>query len=103
MVFALMGDPRKYGDSLFDIILVYVKGNKVGGHLYTDPSKHIVIKMESHPQPLKPIEMVMFKGDKYVHSQGTMFSITLGYEYMNAQGIMHQTKASLWKINNERT
>ena len=79
-----MGDPRKYEGSMFDIVLVYVRESKVGAHLYSDLSNHIVVKMESSPQPLKPIEMVMFQGDRYVNLQGTMFLITLGYEYMNA-------------------
>ena len=49
-----MGDPCEYKGSLFDIVLVYVRENKVRAHLYFDPSNHIVVKT------LKPIEMVMF-------------------------------------------
>ena len=47
MAFASMGDPREYEDSSFDIVLVYVRENKVEAHLYSNPSNHIVVKMES--------------------------------------------------------
>ena len=62
--------------------------------------------MESHPQHLKLIEMVMLQEDKYVNSQGIMFLITPRYEYMNAQGIMQQKKVSnepFCEGNNERS
>ena len=62
MSFAIMGDPHEYGDSMFDIVLVYVRENKVGAHLYSNPSNHIVVKMEVLIQPLKPIKMVTLKG-----------------------------------------
>ena len=62
-----MTQPQNVASSLlFNRRLLYVRDNKYGANLFSDPENHFMVKMEDIPSPLETEVWFNFQGHQYM-------------------------------------